>query len=552
MNSLNSVYLSCLQPDDSMVLVSWLEQLRTSPASQVSVLALVLFLSTYYLVYIYKKRQDLANIPPGPKPWPIVGNFGGFLVPSFVWKWFGGRQEAKVNNKTNAVSPQVILMQQAKLYGNVYSMFAGSQLVVVLNGYEVVRDALSNRAEVFSDRPDIPAITIMTKRKGIVFAPYGPVWRRQRKFCHTTLRTFGLGKLSLEPCILEGLTTVKTELLRVDEEFGGAGVDLTPLISNAVSNVICSMSLGQRFHHQDREFRTLLDLMARGLEISVNSPAVLINIFPLLYYLPCGVFKELRQVERDITVFLKRIIAMHRSTLDPDNPRDLIDMYLVEMLAQQAAGEKESSFSEDYLFYIIGDLFIAGTDTTTNSVLWILLYMVIYPDVQEKVHAEIDEVVGRDRVPSLTDKGSLPFTEATIMEVQRMTVVVPLAIPHMASETTEFRGYTIPKGTVIVPNLWSVHRDPTVWDNPDNFSPARFLDAEGKLLRKECFIPFGIGRRICMGEQLAKMELFLMFTNLMQAFKFRLPEGMPPPPMHGRFGLTLAPCPYTVCVSPRG
>lgn len=215
------------------------------------------------------------------------------------------------------------------------------------------------------------------------------MWRRQRKFCHTTLRSFGLGRLSLEPCILESLAVVKAELLLLCEQAGGSGVDLTPIISNAVSNVICSMSLGQRFHRHDREFRTLLDLMARGLEICVNSAAILINIFPLLYYLPCGVFKELRRVEGDITMFLKRIIAKHRSTLDPANPRDLIDMYLVEMLAQQAAGERDSSFSEDYLFYIIADLFIAATDTTTNSMLWILLYMAMHPYVQGNTSVSI-------------------------------------------------------------------------------------------------------------------------------------------------------------------
>ncbi|XP_064859864.1 cytochrome P450 2U1 [Oncorhynchus nerka] len=537
-----------------MVMELWHELLGTSAPSHVCILALTVFVAVYYLMHTFRKHQDFSNIPPGPKPWPIVGNFGGFLVPSFIWRRFGGWGEKDVpKSKTRAlISPQVIITEQAKVYGNIYSMWVGSQLVVVLNGYEVVRDALSNRADVFSDRPEIPTVTIMTKRKGIVFAPYGPVWRRQRKFCHTTLRNFGLGKLSLEPCILEGLAVVKSELLRLSEEdTEGSGVDLTPLITNSVSNVISYIALGQRFHHTDREFGALLDLMARGLEIIANSAAVLINVFPLLYYLPFGVFREVRQVERDITAFLKQIITRHRETLDPANPRDLIDMYLVEMLAQEAAGETDSSFSEDYLFYIIGDLFIAGTDTTTNTVLWMMLYMVVYPDIQERVQAEIDAVVGPDRVPSLTDKGSLPFTEATIMEVQRLTVVVPLAIPHMASETTEFRGYTIPKGTVIIPNLWSVHRDPTVWEEPDDFNPSRFLDDQGNLLRKECFIPFGIGRRVCMGEQLAKMELFLMFTSLLQAFSFRLPEGLAPPPMHGRFGLTLAPCSYTVTVRPR-
>ncbi|XP_035002562.1 cytochrome P450 2U1 [Hippoglossus stenolepis] len=528
---------------------SCLELFGSSSLSHVNTGAVTLLLLVLYLLHLYRKRREFANIPPGPKPWPVVGNFGGFLVPSFLrrkWTRSGGSGAgAPVRNAA------VMLTEQANVYGPVFSVFAGKQLIVVLNGYEAVKEALVKHPEEFSDRPDIPSVSIMTKRKGIVFAPYGPIWKKQRRFCHTMLRTFGFGKLSFEPSIVQGLATIKTELLRLNEESGGAGVDMAPLISNAVSNVICSMTLGQRFHHEDVEFRKLLALMDHGLEICVNSPAVLINIFPLLYYLPFGVFKELRQVERDITMFLKSIIANHRETLDPENPRDLVDMYLKEMLAQQAAGQEDSSFTEDYLFYIVGDLFIAGTDTTTNSVLWILLYMVLYPDIQEKVQAEIDDVVGKHRVPSLTDKGSLPFTEATIMEVQRLIVVVPLGIPHMASKTTEFRGYTIPKGTVILPNLWSVHRDPSVWDEPDNFNPARFLNDDGTLLRKDCFMPFGIGRRVCMGEQLAKMELFLMVTCLLQAFRFRLPEGKPPPPLHGRFGLTLAPCPFTVCVSPR-
>ncbi|KAF6129593.1 cytochrome P450 family 2 subfamily U member 1 [Phyllostomus discolor] len=170
-------------------------------------------------------------------------------------------------------------------------------------------------------------------------------------------------------------------------------------------------------------------------------------------------------------------------------------------------------------------------------------------DDSDKVHEEIERVIGADRAPSLTDKAQMPYTEATIMEVQRLTMVVPLSIPHMTSEKTVLQGYTIPKGTVIIPNLWSVHRDPAIWEKPDDFNPNRFLDDQGQVMKKETFIPFGIGKRVCMGEQLAKMELFLMFVSLMQSFTFALPKDSKKPNLTGRYGLTLAPHPFNLIIS---
>ena len=145
-----------------MMWQSWLDSLSTSLLSHVNIVALTVFFIVYYFVRFYQKRRRLASIPPGPKPWPVVGNFGGFLVPSFIQRRFGqqsGRRDR------NAVA---FLTELADVYGNVYSLFVGSQLIEVLNGYDVVKDALSNHPEVFSDRPRIPAITIMTKRKGEV------------------------------------------------------------------------------------------------------------------------------------------------------------------------------------------------------------------------------------------------------------------------------------------------------------------------------------------------------------------------------------------------
>ncbi|XP_067424335.1 cytochrome P450 2U1 [Emydura macquarii macquarii] len=492
------------------------------------------------LCWLRSRPRPPHRLPPGPRPWPLVGNFGFALLPGPLRKkWLPGVRAGQGGSRP--LSPHLVLTGLAKVYGSVFSLFVGSRPMIVLSNFEAVREALVSQAEVFSDRPSVPIVAMLTKKKGVVFAPYGPVWRQQRKFSHSTLRHFGLGKHSLEPKIIEELKYVKEKILR----HGKDPFNPSSIISNSVSNVICSMAFGRRFDYEDVEFKTMLRLMSRALEISVNSHVLLVNICPWLYYLPFGPFRELRQIEFDITAFLKKIIAQHRDTLNRENPRDFIDMYLLQV-EEEKKSNSESSFNEDYLFFIIGDLFIAGTDTTTNTLLWCLLYMSLHPEIQEKVHTEIEVVIGCDRAPSLTDKVHMPFTEATIMEVQRMTVVVPLSVPRMASATAVLQGYTIPKGSVIVPNLWSVHRDPSIWERPDDFQPTRFLDENGQLIKRETFIPFGMGKRVCMGEQLAKMELFLIFVNLMQNFTFMYPENATKPAMEGRFGLTLAPFPFNI------
>ncbi|NXL22644.1 CP2U1 protein, partial [Setophaga kirtlandii] len=509
--------------------------LRPPTATELLLVALC-WLGCYGLLRRWPRA--LSGLPPGPAPWPLVGNFAfALLPPPLLRRW---AVDVKGDRLSPAFSPHVFLTGLTKMYGSIFRLFVGNRPFIILNTFGAVREALVQKAEVFSDRPSVPIVLMITHHKGVIFAPYGPVWKQQRKFSLSTLRHFGVGRHSLEPKIIEELNFVK-------EEMGKHGKDSFnpfPIIRNAVSNVICSMAFGKRFNYEDDEFKTMLKNMARALELSVNSYVILVNICPWLYYLPFGPFRELRQTELDITAFLKRIIAQHRDTLDAANPRDFIDMYFIH--AEEEKNSKESSFNDDYLFFIIGDLFIAGTDTTSNTLLWCLLYMCLYPEVQEKVHAEIEAVLGRDKVPSLAHKAQMPFTEATIMEVQRMTAVVPLSIPRMASETAVLQGYTIPKGSVIVPNLWSVHRDPNIWEKPDEFQPSRFLDENGQLIKKESFIPFGMGKRVCMGEQLAKMELFLIFSSLMQSFTFMYPENAAKPSMEGRFGLTLAPCPFNI------
>ncbi|MEE6502690.1 hypothetical protein FKM82_004604 [Ascaphus truei] len=166
--------------------------------------------------------------------------------------------------------------------------------------------------------------------------------------------------------------------------------------------------------------------------------------------------------------------------------------------------DKDSSFNKKNLLNTPVDLFIAGTETSTTTLRWALLFMLLYPDVQSKVQEEIDRVIGRDRKPTMGDKLKMPYTNAVIHETQRYGDIVPLSVPHMTYRDTEIQGYFIPKGIAVLTNLSSVLKDETVWEKPHQFYPEHFLDADGKFVKREAFMVFSAGRRFCPGEQLSE------------------------------------------------
>ncbi|XP_056127135.1 cytochrome P450 2M1-like [Rhinichthys klamathensis goyatoka] len=185
------------------------------------------------------------------------------------------------------------------------------------------------------------------------------------------------------------------------------------------------------------------------------------------------------------------------------------------------------------------NLFCAGTETTSSTLRHSLLLMMKHPDVQERVQREIDEVVGQDRWPSIEDRQRLPYTDAVIHEVQRSMDLAPIAVPHKTMCDTEYNGYVIPKGNGLVPPLSSVRIDPKWWKNPDCFDLENFLNEEGQFKKNDAFVAFGMGKRVCLAEALARTELFLFFTSLLQHFTFKAmvpPEELDTTPTNSSFG----------------
>nr|CAD7450965.1 unnamed protein product [Timema bartmani] len=197
------------------------------------------------------------------------------------------------------------------------------------------------------------------------------------------------------------------------------------------------------------------------------------------------------------------------------------------------------------------DMFMAGSETTSKSLGFGFLYLLLFPEVQKRAQAEIDAVVGRDRLPSLNDRPHMPYMEAMVLESVRMFMGRTFSIPHRAVKDTTLQGYNIPKDTMVICNFNGTLMNKTFWGDPENFRPERFLDEDGKVVIPDYYTPFGFGKHRCMGETLAKSNVFLFMAALLQNFTFSTPVGTMPPSTEAVDGVTPSPRPFQALVLPR-
>ncbi|XP_060575560.1 steroid 17-alpha-hydroxylase/17,20 lyase-like isoform X1 [Ruditapes philippinarum] len=260
---------------------------------------------------------------------------------------------------------------------------------------------------------------------------------------------------------------------------------------------------------------------------------ILEDFVPVLTYVyKSQAFKELEaSVHQMIEGFLRRKFKEAESTFNKDDIRHFADhLILARMEAEEEEGKDAlAGLDEDHLIQTLADIFSAGTDTSRFTLQYALLYMVAFPDIQEKVQEEIDNVVGKDRLPGVADRPNLSYTEAVLHESMRLASINPTGLFHQASCDSEVSGYRIPKGTNIAINFWALHHDPSAWDDVDRFIPERYLGEDGKLGPKpKNWLPFSAGTRACLGEFVAKPELHLIFASLMQRYKWKMETGICP------------------------
>lgn len=475
---------------------------------------------------MHRRTRWAARYPPGPMPMPGLGNL----------------LQVDFHNLLCSVT------QLRSRFGDVFSLQLAWTPLVVINGLEAVREALVYRSEDTADRPPMPIykhLGVGPHSEGVILARYGKEWREQRRFSVSTLRNFGLGKKSLEQWVAEEATC----LCAAFADQAGSPFSPNALLNKAVSNVIASLIYGRRFKYKDPLLLKLLDLMEDALKEESGLKNQLLNSVPMLMHIP-GMATKILPAQKAFMALLDELVTEHKMTRDPAQPpRDLTDAFLDEV--EKAKGSTESSFNDANLRLVVADLFTAGMVTTSTTLAWALLLMILHPDVQRRVQQEIDEVIGQVRRPEMADQARMPFTMAVVHEVQRFGDIIPLGLPHMTSRDIEVQGFLIPKGTTLMLNLSSVLKDEKAWKKPFRFHPEHFLDAQGHFVKNSAFMPFSAGRRSCLGEPLARMELFLFFTCLLQRFSFSVPAGQPRPSDHGVFAFLVTPSPYQLCAVPR-
>ncbi|PIK35768.1 putative cytochrome P450 2C21-like isoform X1 [Apostichopus japonicus] len=220
-------------------------------------------------------------------------------------------------------------------------------------------------------------------------------------------------------------------------------------------------------------------------------------------------------------------IAKHSKenlSTDEESARDLVDLYLSAAESRKKA-DKKTFLTENTLKGVATNVFAAGLDSTATMLIWFVLLLTKYQDVQKKLREEVINVIGTGRLPTLKDRDAMQYVHAVMQETHRFVSVAPMAMFHMVKEDAEYEGYFIPKNTYMISNLWGMHHDERIFPKPFEYQPERFINDAGEFVKSKYVTPYGIGKRVCPGEVLAQRELFLFVTQLVQRFELLPAEG---------------------------
>ncbi|KAK7388881.1 hypothetical protein VNO78_23708 [Psophocarpus tetragonolobus] len=457
-------------------------------------------------------------LPPGPRPWPIVGN-----LPHM------------------GPAPHQSLAALAQRYGPLMHLRLGFVDVVVVASAAVAEQFLKVHDANFSSRPYNSRTTYLTYNKqDLVYAPYGPRWRFLRKL--STVHMFSAKAMNdFSQLRQEEVERLTRNLARPSSE----AVNLRQLLNICTTNILSRIMIGRRIFYDNS---SNCDPRANEFKSMVVELMVLVGIFNIGDFIPFldwldlqGVKSKMKKLHKKFDAFLTSILEEHKISKN-EKHRDLLSV----LLSLKETPQEGYKLVEPEIKAILEDMFIAGTDTTSSTVEWAIAELIKNPRIMVQVQQELNTVVGQDKLVTELDLPNLPYLNAVVKETLRLHPPTPLSLPRVAEESCEIFGYHIPKGATLLVNVWAIGRDPKEWLDPLEFKPERFLPNGEKIdvdIRGNNFevIPFGAGRRICVGMSLGLKVVQLLIATLAHAFDWGLENGSDPKKlnMDEAYGLTL-------------
>jgi len=451
----------------------------------------------------------------------------------------------------------------AQKYGDVFSLMLGNRLVVVLNGVNAIQEAIIKHSKAFAGRPQLHTFQIANPYgNSLTLTDYSPQWRLSRKMSVCPIHNF----VKNTDALGEKLLQESQRLIHCFKAQKGKPVNTLRPLKCATANIILNALFGVERSYDDEELGKILDVADNFRQAVHGSSHV--DFLPLLKYLPNKALSNLELTMKTVLGAVTKMFEKNKESYADGQVRNIADSFIsvVERETEKdrethTAGEDTVSMapllSDEQIVPILGDLFGGGFETSSVTLYWTLAYLVKYPDIQRQLHKELDDVIGRERLPTLQDIASLPLLQATVYELLRVTSIAPLAVPRSTITETNIWGFIIPKDTVVFVNLWSVHHDPETWKEPDVFYPKRFLDGAGQVIDPTFhrgFLPFSGGRRKCPGEALALKTVPVFLGALLHSFRFTQ-DGLPAEyqgiNLQGQHGLTLMPETFYVKIEER-
>ncbi|XP_045458371.1 probable cytochrome P450 303a1 [Melitaea cinxia] len=486
----------------------------------VSIIGLLLYLDTV----------KPKNYPPGPKWLPIVGS---------------ALEINKIRKKTKYLYKSY--KELSKLYskdGHLLGLKVGKDRIVMVNTVEANKEMLYN--EDIDGRPK--GIFYQTRtwgeRKGVLLTD-GELWKEQRRFLIKHLKEFGFGRKGMSEISSSEAKHMVDDVLEMLNNNKSAVVPMHNFFATYILNTLWTMMAGIRYKPSDPRM-VLLQTILYELFSAIDMVGCLFSHFPFLSILApkSSGYTEFVRIHQRIWQFLRDEIAVHKSRFDPNTEdKDFMDVY-VRVLKEHG---EVNTYSEGQLVATCLDMFMAGTETTNKSMSFCFNYLVREQGVQKKAQEEIDRVVGKDRMPCLDDRPYMPYNEAVVHECIRHFMGRTFGVPHRALRDTTLAGYNIPKDTMVVSNFPNILMDEELFPEPYSFNPERFI-VNGKLCLPDYYFPFGLSKHRCMGDVLAKCNIFMLTTTLLQKFSLLPAPGEPLPSLEHVDGATASAAPFNALV----